>query len=181
MALIHRVTRLFRADFHAILDRIEEPDLLLKQSVREMEAEIDHDEQRIKLLKHESEQVQERLGEIKQMAEQLDEELDICFESGNHDLARVIIRRKLEAGQMQKHLARKRTGLESSLSDLQSRIDENRTRLVSMQQKLELLTEKESVTGESAYSSLRYQGEFSVKDEDIEVTFLREQQKRTKS
>ena len=37
MALINRVTQLFKADFHAVLDRIEEPEQLLRQSIRDME------------------------------------------------------------------------------------------------------------------------------------------------
>ena len=37
MALITRFSRLFRADLHAVLDRIEEPDVILRQAVREME------------------------------------------------------------------------------------------------------------------------------------------------
>ena len=40
MALINRVSRLFRADFHAVLDQIEEPELLLKQAIRDMEDEL---------------------------------------------------------------------------------------------------------------------------------------------
>ena len=46
MALITRVSRLFQADFHAVLDRIEEPEVLLRQAVREMEEELARDEQR---------------------------------------------------------------------------------------------------------------------------------------
>ena len=46
MALITRVSRLFQADFHAVLDRIEDPEALLRQAVREMEEELAHDEQR---------------------------------------------------------------------------------------------------------------------------------------
>ena len=38
MALITRISRLFTADFHAVLDRIEEPDVLLKHAIREMES-----------------------------------------------------------------------------------------------------------------------------------------------
>ena len=34
MPLINRVSRLFRADLHAVLDRIEEPDVLLRQAAR---------------------------------------------------------------------------------------------------------------------------------------------------
>jgi len=43
MALVTRLTRLFQADFHAVLDRIEEPDLQLKQAVREMQFALDQD------------------------------------------------------------------------------------------------------------------------------------------
>ena len=40
MALINRMTRLFTADLHAVLDRLEEPDVLLKHAIREMEDEL---------------------------------------------------------------------------------------------------------------------------------------------
>jgi phage shock protein A len=33
MALINRISRLFKADFHAVLDQIEEPEGLLKQAI----------------------------------------------------------------------------------------------------------------------------------------------------
>ena len=57
MALVTRLTRLFQADFHAVLDRIEEPDLQLRQAVREMQYALDHDQQRQQLLQHEAEQL----------------------------------------------------------------------------------------------------------------------------
>ena len=50
MALVNRISRLFSADFHAVLDRIEEPDLLLRQAIREMEEELAKSEQRIRCL-----------------------------------------------------------------------------------------------------------------------------------
>ena len=55
MALITRLTRLFRADVHAVLDRIEEPDVLLRQAVRDMEEECGRDAQRVALLGREQE------------------------------------------------------------------------------------------------------------------------------
>ena len=33
MAIANRITRLFRADVHAVLDIIEEPEAILKQSI----------------------------------------------------------------------------------------------------------------------------------------------------
>ena len=47
MALITRISRLFKADFHAVLDQIEEPEQLLKQAIRDMQDEIAVAEQRI--------------------------------------------------------------------------------------------------------------------------------------
>ena len=91
MALITRVSRLFRADLHAVLDRIEEPDVLLRQAVREMEEELARDEQRIKMLTHEHEQLVSRHRDIQQSLEEVEAELDVCFESGKDDLARVLI------------------------------------------------------------------------------------------
>ena len=40
MAIINRLARLFKADFHAVLDHIEDPELQLKQAVREMEEQL---------------------------------------------------------------------------------------------------------------------------------------------
>ena len=37
MTLITRLGRLFRADMHAVLDGLEEPTMLLRQAVRDME------------------------------------------------------------------------------------------------------------------------------------------------
>ena len=53
MALITRVGRLFRADLHAVLDRVEEPEVLLRQAIREMEEELAEERQRLRLARHE--------------------------------------------------------------------------------------------------------------------------------
>ena len=49
MALITRISRLFKADFHAVLDQIEEPEQLLRQAIREMEDDLDATEHDHKL------------------------------------------------------------------------------------------------------------------------------------
>ena len=53
MALITRLSRLFQADMHAVLDKIEEPELLLKQAIREMEESITTDERQIRCWEYE--------------------------------------------------------------------------------------------------------------------------------
>lgn len=175
MALINRVSRLFRADLHAVLDRIEEPDVLLKQAVREMEDELSRDEQRIKVVRHEHAQLVAREADVAHSMSEIEEELDVCFESGKADLARALIKRKLESQRFRKLLSRKRDGLQATLAGLEARLDENRARLESMRQKAELMTEdNESHHAEDDWTV----PDITVRDEEVEVAFLREKQKR---
>ncbi len=182
MALITRVSRLFRSDLHAVLDNIEEPLVLLKQAVREMEESIVADEQHLKLLNHEHAQVLSRQADLDHSFEQLEEELDICFESGKDDLARGLIKRKLEKQRLVKVLDRKDNTLVNTLTELKTRLDENRTRLTSMQQKADILAEREVFSYATECHAASWDTpDASISSEDVEVAFLREQQKRVSS
>lgn len=177
MALITRISRLFQADLHAVLDRIEEPDLLLRQAVREMEDDLARDEQGVKVLNQQLEQLISRETDIRHSLDEIEDELDVCFQSGKDDLARALIKRKLEALRFQKFLSRKREVQERTLSGLRTRLQENRVRLDSMRQKAELLAEEtvpDSFEDNGAYPDI------VVRDEDVEVAFLREKQKRSR-
>ena len=176
MALITRVSRLFQADFHAVLDRIEEPGVLLRQAVREMEEELARDEQRSKVLTHEQRQIATRETELEQVLLDIEEELDTCFAAGNDDLARACIRRRLETQRLGKSFTRKRRAISETLAELNTGLRENRARLESMRQKAELLA-GENVRHADDWST----PDVSVRDEDVEVAFLREKQHRSRS
>lgn len=178
MALITRLSRLFRADLHAVLDRIEEPNVLLRQAVREMEEALTHDEKYLKVLKHENEQMLVRDMNLDRSLREIDMELDLCFESGREDLARTLIRRKLEAQRYRAFLSRKREASEKKVAELKARIEENRVRLDGMRQKAEVLTEdKADRYTENGFGA----PDISVREEDVEVAFLSEKQKRSRS
>jgi phage shock protein A len=177
MALITRFARLFRADLHAVLDRIEEPDLLLRQAVREMEEALAGDEQRFRLMTHEMEQLDARRREVEETLVQAGDELDVCFDSGKDDLARTLIRRRLEAQRMRRLLERRRGELDSGLQRLRTRLAENRSRLEAMRQKAELLAGDDAGEREEPWSL----PDLSVRDEDVELAFLREKKRRAQS
>jgi len=178
MALITRISRLFQADLHAVLDRIEEPEQLLRQAVREMEDDLARDEQGMKVLDHELGQLISRETDIGHSLDEIEAELDVCFASGKDDLARTLIKRKLEALRFQKFLSRKREVQERTLSGLRTRLQENRARLDSMRQKAELLAEE---TVADSFVDNWSSPDIVVRDEDVEVAFLREKQKRNQS
>ncbi|MBI1422935.1 MAG: hypothetical protein GC149_05655 [Gammaproteobacteria bacterium] len=178
MALITRFSRLFRADLHAVLDRIEEPDVILRQAVREMEEEILADEQRHKLLAHELKQLASRHDDVKQTLARTQEELGICLDAGNDDLARNLLRRKLEAERLLQYLVRQQQEMTHAISELTTRLQTNRTRLTGMQQKLELLVRDSH--GDHSDLSVAMP-DIAVSDADVEVALLREKQNRRTS
>ncbi len=178
MALVTRVSRLLRADLHAVLDRIEEPEALLRQAVREMEEELARDEHRRKVLAQEHERLNADQAELDRAARETEEELDICFAAEKEELARVLVKRKLEAEQLGKQLARRQDSLREALAAINARLDENRARVENMRQKCELLAAQDTTElTDEGWAGPRV----SVREEEIEVAFLREKQRRGRS
>lgn len=182
MPLIDRLARLFQADLHAVLDRMEEPEALLKHAVREMEAELAAGERRVRCLRQEQEQLTLRQSEIEQSVLRTDEELDICFDSANDELARALVRRKLEAQQLLRVIGRRREALDKSLREQQAALDENRAQFESLRQKAELFAVETDAAMQSAGGDPFVQGAsgLRVQEADVEVAMLREQQRRAR-
>ena len=175
MALVTRLSRLFQADFHAVLDRIEEPDLQLRQAVREMQLALDQDQQRLKLLQHEAAQLDKAIADGANSLQTFDEELDICLTAKKDDLARDLIRRKLAA---EKHLSAVQSQAETvatQIDTLTRQLDEQEQQLTSMKQKLELLvTDDENLVGSTTHAD-------TIRSEEIEIALLREKERRAKA
>jgi len=178
MALINRFSRLFRADLHAVLDRIEEPDVVLRQAVRDMEDELAAETRRQTLLQHELQQLGNQRRDIEQNLARHGEELSVCLEADNDGLARATLRRRLESEQLLQMNSRRQQQLRQQCEFLAARLQQNRTRLQDMQQKLELLVRAEA---DMAHDDCPSTPEIYVRDEDIEVALLREKQKRRQS
>ena len=182
MALITRVSRLFRADLHAVLDRIEEPATLLRQAIREMEEQLAADQRQLSSLDHDRSLLVSREHELARSTSELAEELDVCFEAGQDDLSRALIKRKLEYQRQSKQLASRLVEITHALEGYKIRTEENRARLEHMRRKAELLVDEEDhrFPGNER-SQLDPSQEHMVTSEDIEVAFLREKQRRMRS
>lgn len=176
MALVTRLSRLFQADFHAVLDRIEEPDLQLRQAVREMQFTLDQEQQRLKLLQHEAVQLDKASRAASANLEGYDEELDICLAAKKDDLARDLIRRKLASVKQLQALQQQFASVELQRQDLEKQIDEQNQQLTSMKQKLELL-----VSDDEGFSSGEFNHADTIRSEEIEIALLREKERRARA
>ena len=174
MALINRIGRLFQADFHAVLDRIEEPEIQLKQAIREMTFEIQQNEQRLTRLKEQAKEGQRLHSEWETKFDKLAEELDLCFAAENEQLARDTIKRKLEFEKRlisSRHCLRR---LEQSIKSLEEVLNDQQSKLQSMSQKRDVYSHKASQHSTDTT-------DFSVRNEDIEIAMLREKRLRAAS
>lgn len=183
MALINRVSRLFKADFNAVLDHIEEPEQLLKQAIRDMEDELAAIDQRIALCSHDQEALGIRRNELQSAIAEYNDQLDLCFESEKDDLAKALIRKKLEAERILKQLVSKFEANERYLDEQRKLLDENRSTLDSLKQKAELISHRPSVSGAgSDFDDIGWMSrELTIGDDEIEIAYLREKAQRSAS
>lgn len=176
MALINRVSRLFTADVHAVLDRIEEPSVLLKHALREMEDEIADAERHLHRLEQEHARLADRQTKVQAALAELDEQVGVAFDSGNDALARKLIKRKLETARLDAHVSERRAALAKSIAERQATLGERREHLDVLRQKAELVADAPQGTSVDDWSKPN----FAVGDDEVEVAYLRERQKRTR-
>jgi hypothetical protein len=90
-----KIRRLFRADVHAVLDIIEEPEAILKQAIREMQEALDlkrarlaRDQRNLASLKESEAYSTEQLAKIQK-------DLKLCLKEGSEELSHKTVGRKL--------------------------------------------------------------------------------------
>src|SRR5690606_30128707 len=177
MALINRMSRLLTADIHAVLDRIEEPEALLRQAIREMEEEIARDERHVRQVEHECEALTARRARLDASRAELDAQLEVCFDSGNETLARKLVRRKLEADRLDAHLAERLAAVDKARAARSSALRDRREQLDVMRQKAEVLSE--CGEPEHAFRDESSAGRVVVGEDEVEAAFLGERQRRS--
>ena len=182
MALITRLSRLFTADFHAVLDRIEEPEIQLRQAIREMEESCARCEQRLKSLAVEHKQLDAHRTELQARLEQTADEMDVCFASGNEDLARGLIKRKLETERRERAASTRLAETTLAMEEIGSALESNSRELDLMRRKAAVFVDRAGESGEYRTGANHwFDPDVSVGDDEVEVAFLREKQRRTGS
>jgi phage shock protein A len=167
---------------HAVLDRMEEPELLLKQAIREMEEALDQDERQSKLFALEAKQIASRQKHLSQRLHEADHELDLCFDNGNETLARSLLKRKLEAIRFLHFLDEKQSELQANAGTLNQHIEQNRAELEHLRQKAALLSpQTPSEEAAPGWHEPEFIHRFKVSEEEVELALLRERQQRAQS
>jgi phage shock protein A len=184
MAIINRLARLFKADFNAILDQVEEPRTLLHQAIRDMEEDLQQTEIYLQQALVETDELVQRKGELEHALTENAVQLDICFEAGKEDLAREMIKRKLATERLSDRIDARMEANRKAVEGLKKTSSDNHATLESLRQKAELFTQEHrrlpaeySTSSDVAWRNQKPQ----VSDSDIEVAFLQEKKRRIES
>jgi len=183
MALINRFSRLFTADMHAVIDRMEEPDILLKQALRDMEAAIAATGQRARQFDQQAQALNAAYARAGESLNDLTTELEVCLEADNDDLARSVIRRKLQTERHMLTLVDERDRIARQLDECEQLLHRQQTELGELQQKADIFNVAD-VGGVFHGVNSPAHGETIngvVSGEDVEVALLKEKQRRTTS
>lgn len=174
MPLINRFINLFTADAHAVLDRLEEPQVLLRQAIREMEEAVARMQIAGNVAAADNARDEDLLARERDIILAAGDELDTCLAAGADDLARNVIRRRLEAERraaaITERLATRRKRSQAMTAELAG----NRERLAAMREKQALFAD-----GDAAGSI--EPGSAGVSSEDVEIALLGEKERRARA
>lgn len=178
MALITRLSRLFHADVNAVLDQLEEPELLLKQAIREMEENLEQQKKHLKLLTIEQQHNNKYQQELTETVNELTQQISLCFNNDKEALAKKLIRRKLESQHCVDQLTKNSTFLDDQCTELRALLEQHYDQLKSMQQRAAIFNSHSTSGPVNLTSNIP---SFSVREEDVDVAFLDEKQKWSQS
>ena len=135
MGLFDRFSTVVRADAHGVVDALEDRRLMLKQCLRDAEAELDRKRASLATLREELSRVQKGIVSASQQREDSDRSVALALEEGEEELARFATRRFLTAVRLLDTLSKRKEQLEEEIQSAQ-------TVLAQQQQELEQLRER---------------------------------------
>ncbi len=177
MSILSRISRLFKADIHTILDRLEEPETILKQAVRDMQDEVDKATGAIAALNQQQERLQQKLQSVSEQIKKQQQQLDFCLRENNTALCKSVIRKKLQAELSFQELSELLTNISGEKQNLITKTDERKEKLQAIRDKLILFSEQTEINEAMPASDLNS----IISQDDVELALLYEQQRYAKT
>jgi phage shock protein A len=179
MTLIARITRLFKADLHGILDSLEEPEEVVKQAIRDMEEDIARHERRLAELHASLQRLGRETQEMTAAMQEVEQHIDTCFAAENESLAKNLIRQRLEMARRVKGIARAQEETQRQSDELATRIAASKAQLAAVVEKLKLYEETRSGHHWASSPCSPLQAGSIITDDEVEVAFLEEKRHRS--
>lgn len=126
MSIMTRMVRMFKADIHGVMDRLEDKGLLLKQYLRDMETALLQNEERLKSLMNSRLQVQKEYDKYKLETEKMERDLTLAIEKDRDDIARMLIKKRRPLAGLRDELGQHLETLEHEIAQSKNSIERQR-------------------------------------------------------
>lgn len=172
MTVMNRMGKLFQADVHGILDQLEDPVTSAKQAVREMEEAVHEDEKQLGMLQKRTRHLEALAAESRKLLPELDSQIQLAMRSGNEELLRTLVRRKLEEEARLREIEFALGKLRASSEEVTARLNGRREQLAEIIKKLEVFVEPAHLSGLEGGKDMGRRVR-PVTDDDVEVALLK--------
>ena len=173
MGLLTRVTSLIKADAHGVVDSIEDRSLLLKQHLREAEAELLRKQARVEALGAEEKENRELSKRLTIDAKRMEDDVSLSLDEDKEDLARFAVKKLLGLKRRIEQLDRRAKELRDEREELTEQVERQEQELSELRLRAKSFIEK----AHAAEGDFRFT-EPVIENEEIELELLRRRQKR---
>lgn len=172
MSISSRIATLLKADIHALLDSVEDPQAMLKQAIRQMEDEVTTEEQEINRREEEKKRLMLIVSELARTLHEIEPKLDLCFDANDERLAKSLLKKRMETEIRKKAIEKQLVATEAEIEKLIFALRYKKDRLQGILDKAALYCAAACEGPEEQV--LEY-----VSDEALEIVYLEEKKKRS--
>lgn len=166
MSLVDRLTTLFKADAHGVVDSLEDRRLVLRQCLRDAEGELAAKRTRLAGLRDEARGLADERERLTAKAESLDADVELALARGQDELARFSARRLLEIRREHERVETRLERISGESGELEERVRAHEGELSSLKNRV-----REALDRESRAQAAGPAG--GVADEEVELELLR--------
>ncbi len=176
MTFATRISRIFKADMHGILDNIEGSTSVLKQAIREMEEELLTMEDNANTLKQKLLSLTLKLDYMRQDKALLQDDIAIAFKVNKENLVKDLVKKKLYIELKEKNISKKIQLVNNQEIEHKRQYQEYKCKHSEIKEKVEslnLIEHNSSIEiGERRNLTLS-----AVSQSDIDIEFLKQKER----
>ena len=173
MGLLTRMTTLFKADAHGVVDSIEDRSLLLKQHLREAETELVRKRARFEAVVAEEKQSREASKRLATEMKRLEGDVSLAIDGDKEELARFAIKKLLGLQRRSEQVESRGKQLREECAEVEKELERQEQELSELRVRVKAFLAR-AHAGEEDFRFI----EPVVENEEIEIELLRRRQER---
>jgi len=145
MKIFSRLADLLKANINDLIDRAEDPEKMVKQIIIDMEEQLQRAVQGLGTVMASERQMEKQLNESKEESEMWEKRAKDALESGDEELAKKALVKKLDADQDVKQYEEIHEGISKQLSVLRGQVDILKEKLVEARTRQSMIIARDKV------------------------------------